>query len=164
MSGNRIFTVRLLGSGNMLLVHPVEECGMRFLPCVYGYATTVRRAQGADLDLGCVYFDQPMVAGRGYGYVGVSRFRSRSGCYLYGKLRRSDFLPVGPGCEGEVLERGYDSVSSSESDGAGLEYAFGASGDEAVDEASSDGEGADEEASAGGASCEEGVHLACDFA
>ena len=137
---------------------------MRCLPCVYGYATTVRRAQGADLDLGCVYFDQRMPAGRGYGYVGVSRFRSRSGCYLYGKVRRGDFLPVGPGREGEVLERGYDSVSSSESDGAGLEYAFGASGDEAVGEASSDGEGADEDASAGGASCEEGVQLACDFA
>ena len=33
--------------------------------------------------------------GRGYGYVGVSRFKRRTGVYLYGKLRRTDFLPVG---------------------------------------------------------------------
>ena len=45
LSGNRVFTVRLVGSGNMLLVHPLQESGMRFLPCVYGYTTTVRRAQ-----------------------------------------------------------------------------------------------------------------------
>ena len=36
-----------------------------------------------------------VVAGRGYGYVAVSRFRRRSGCYLYGRLRRADFLPIG---------------------------------------------------------------------
>ena len=48
----------------------------------------------------------------------------RSGCYLYGKLRRSDFLPVGEDQDDEVLERGYSSVSSGESDGPGLEYAF----------------------------------------
>ena len=56
--------------------------------------------------------------------VGVSRFKTRAGCFLYGKLRRSDFLPVGDELDEEVLERGYDSVSSDESDGAGLEYAF----------------------------------------
>ena len=56
--------------------------------------------------------------------VGVSRFKTRAGCYLYGKLRRSDFLPVGEELDEEVLEHGYDSVSSEESDGAGLEYAF----------------------------------------
>ena len=97
---------------------------MLFLPCCYGYATTIRRAQGADLDLGCIYFDQPMPAARGYGYVAVSRFKTRAGCFLYGKLRRTDFLPVGPEQEDEVLERGYESVSSDEDGGAGLEYAF----------------------------------------
>ena len=56
--------------------------------------------------------------------VGVSRFKTRAGCFLYGKLRRSDFLPVGDELDEEVLERGYDSVSSDDSDGAGLEYAF----------------------------------------
>ena len=50
-------------------------------------------------------------AGRGYGYVGASRFRERAGVYLYGKLRRTDFLPVGEEKEDEVLERGYLSVS-----------------------------------------------------
>ena len=63
-------------------------------------------------------------AARGYGYVAVSRFKSRAGCYLYGKLRRSDFLPVGKEKDDEALERGYDSVSSEDEEGRGLEYAF----------------------------------------
>ena len=67
---------------------------------------------------------QHRTAARGYGYVAASRFKKRSGCYLYGKLRRTDFLPVGPDLEEEVLERGYSSVSSGDSEGAGLEYAF----------------------------------------
>ena len=36
-----------------------------------------------------------LVTGRGYGYVAVSRFKRRAGVHLYGKLRRTDFLPVG---------------------------------------------------------------------
>ena len=110
----------------MVLVHPMKDAdGGQFLPCCYGYATTIRRAQGADMYHGCVYFNQKKrAAARGYGYVGVSRFKTRAGCFLYGKLRRSDFLPVGDELDEEVLERGYDSVSSEESDGAGLEYAF----------------------------------------
>ena len=55
--------------------------------------------------------------------MAVPRFRSRSGVYLYGRLRRTDFLPVGEESPGEVLERGYDSASTDEEDG-GLEYAF----------------------------------------
>ena len=43
---------------------------------------------------------------------------------LPGTLRTSDFLPVGPDLASEHLERGYESVSSGASDGAGLEYAF----------------------------------------
>ena len=43
---------------------------------------------------------------------------------MYGKLRRTNFLTVGPERENEVLERGYDSVSSDDEDGRGLEYAF----------------------------------------
>ena len=61
---------------------------------------------------------------RGYGYVAASRFKFRAGCYLFGKLRRTDFLPVGDEQEDEVLVRGYSSVSSGDSEGAGLEYAF----------------------------------------
>ena len=56
--------------------------------------------------------------------MAVSRFKFQGGCYLYGKLRRSDFLPVGHEKDEEVLERGYSYVSSDDSDGAGLEYAF----------------------------------------
>ena len=80
LSGNAVFTVRLLETGNTVLVHPMEEAGERFLPCCYGYATTIRRVQGASLHVGCLYFDQKYHhAGRGYGYVGVSRFRTRKG-------------------------------------------------------------------------------------
>ena len=79
------------------------------------YATTVRRAQGASLDIGCVYFDQKNHhAGRGYGYVAVSRFKTRAGVHVYGKLRRTDFLPVGDEQDDEVLERGWSSANTSE--------------------------------------------------
>ena len=105
--------VRLLSSGNQALDHTVEEKGQRFLPLTYGYATTVRRAQGASLDMGCIYFDQKRrAAGRGYGYVAVSRFKSKEGCFLYGKLRQTDFLPVGEGTEAEITERGVLSESA----------------------------------------------------
>ena len=126
LQGNAVFTARLLSSGNMVLVHPMEERGEVFLPCCYGYATTIRRAQGADLSLGCIYMDHKFPAGRGYGYVACSRFKTRAGCFLYGKLRRTDFLPVGEVQKDEVLERGYYSVSSDDDDGRGLEYAFAA--------------------------------------
>ena len=100
------------------------EDGAIFLPCCYGNATTIRRAQGADLVAGCLYCNGKKPAAKGYGYVGCSRFKSRGGCYLYGKLRRSDFLPVGEEQEDEVLERGYYSLSSDDDEGRGLEYAF----------------------------------------
>ena len=124
LNGNGYFIAQLVGRGNYVLVHPMEEGGCRFLPCCYGYATTIRRAQGASLSMGCIYFDQKYrVAGRGYGYVATSRFRSREGCYLYGHLRRTDFLPVGGESSEEVLQRGYDSLSDDDEDGRGLEYA-----------------------------------------
>ena len=95
-----------------------------------GYATTIRRAQGATLQLGCMYVDQRFHhAERGYGYVGLSRFKSRAGVYLWGKLRRTDFLPVGPEQEEGVWEWGYYSADSDEEDGPGLEYAWMEDGD-----------------------------------
>ena len=122
LKGDEVFIVRLVSTGNLVLVHPVEDNGRRFLPMTYGYATTVRRAQGASLDLGCIYFDQKKrAAGRGYGYVAVSRFKSREGCFLYGKLRQTDFLPVGEGIESEILERGVLS-ETSDSDEQGIEF------------------------------------------
>ena len=123
LHGNEVFVAQLLESGNMVLVHPMEENGIKFLPCCYGYATTIRRAKGASLDQGCVYFDQKKrPAGRGYAYVAVSRFRTQGGCHLYGKLRRSDFLPVGEEQSDEHLERGYESLNSSDSEYDGQHY------------------------------------------
>ena len=43
---------------------------------------------------------------------------------MYGKLRRSDFLPAGEEKPDEVLERGYYSLDSEDDEGCGLEYAF----------------------------------------
>ena len=71
-----------------------------------------------------IHFDQKKRrAGRGYGYVGVSRFKRRSGCNLFGKLRVTDFLPVGDEKEEEVRIRGKDSDSTHSSE-EGLEYAY----------------------------------------
>ena len=126
LRGNAVFTAKLHGTGNMVLVHPIEENGELFLPCCYGYATTIRRAQGASLDQGCIWFDNKKYpAGRGYGYVAVSRFRKRSGCYVFGKIRRSDFLPVGEDQDDEILERGYESKDSDDDGGTGMEYMGG---------------------------------------
>ena len=58
LDGNAVFTVKLHGTGNLVLVYPMEEDGSIFLPCCYGYATTIRRAQGASLDQGCIWFNQ----------------------------------------------------------------------------------------------------------
>ena len=44
--------------GHVLLVHPVRIDGVTFLPCAYGYATTIRKAQGSTLDGVCLWFDQ----------------------------------------------------------------------------------------------------------
>lgn len=126
LNGNGFFIAKLLGCGNYVLAQPMEEQGARFLPCWYGYAATIRRAQSASLPMGCIYFGQKyLCAGRGYGYVAASRFRTRGGCFLYGHLRRTDFLPVGgEGNPEEVLERGYDSLSDDDDEDArGLGYA-----------------------------------------
>jgi hypothetical protein len=115
-----MFNFEFNGTSQLVLVHPMEEHGITFLPCCYGYATTIRRAQGASLDNGCVYFENKRHhAGRGYAYVAISRFRTRAGCHLYGKLRLSDFLPVGVDRDDEVWERGDSSqTSGSEYEGA----------------------------------------------
>ena len=91
-----IFLVRLI-SGNLVLVHPIVTNDEVHLPCAYGYATTIRRAQGSSLDAGALYFDHCYPLERGYAYVGASRFRTKEGLYHYGPIRRSDWLPVGAG-------------------------------------------------------------------
>jgi hypothetical protein len=62
----------------------------------------------------------------------VSRFKTRAGCFLYGKLRQTDFLPVGDEKEGEVLERGVESETSDE-DEKGMEHAFQGGGSDVFD-------------------------------
>ena len=46
------------------------------------------------MDLGALYFDHTYPPDCGYGYVAASRFRSAAGIYLYGRIRRTDFLPA----------------------------------------------------------------------
>ena len=95
-----VFSLRLM-SGTMVLVHPVKYNGEVFLPCVYGYACTVRRTQGLSLHHGALFLDGRVYPRpRGHAYVAVSRFRSSDGVFHYGPLRRSDWLPTDP-CEGE---------------------------------------------------------------
>ena len=69
-TGVSVFTAKL-STGALVLVHPIRAKGQTFLPCSYGYATTIRRAQGSSLDLGALYFDHKFPADRGYGYVGA---------------------------------------------------------------------------------------------
>ena len=84
-----------LATGTMVLVRPIVQKKRLFLPCTYGYATTIRRAQGATLTHGCIWFNHCYPPERGYGYVAASRFRAKSGIYLYGAIRATDWLPVG---------------------------------------------------------------------
>ena len=58
LRGNAVFIVKLHGAGNLVLVDPMEEDGAMVLPCCYGYATTIRRAQGASLEQGYIWFNQ----------------------------------------------------------------------------------------------------------
>ena len=113
-----MFTVKL-STGGMVLVHPIRVGKQVFLPCCYGYATTIRRAQGSSLYLGALWFDHCFPPERGYGYVGASRFRSRDGLFLYGRIRRSDWTPVGPQKDHWALRRGCDSMSSESDNESG---------------------------------------------
>ena len=64
---------------------------------------------------GALYFDHCYPAERGYGYVGASRFRSSEGLWLFGKIRRTDWLPVKFGqTEKDQETRSALSVSSEE--------------------------------------------------
>ncbi|CAE7285846.1 Usp17le [Symbiodinium sp. KB8] len=83
-----------------VLVYPIMVRGQKYLPATYGYATTMRRAQGATLDDVALHFDRKM-PDRGYAYVGVSRVKTRSNVFLLGKIRRTDWLPVGGPMDGE---------------------------------------------------------------
>ncbi|CAJ1358990.1 unnamed protein product, partial [Effrenium voratum] len=88
-----VFLMRLAG-GSLLLVHPMHDKGGPFMPCVYGYALTIRRAQGSTLDCAILRFDKKR-PDRGYAYVAASRVRSADRLILMGPVRRTDWLPVG---------------------------------------------------------------------
>ena len=49
-----VFALKLV-TGQVVLVHPIVEGGVACMPCVYAYATTIRRAQGTTVD-GVVLF------------------------------------------------------------------------------------------------------------
>ena len=103
----------------MVLVHPIRVGRQVFLPCCYGYATTIRRSQGSSLHLGALWFDHCFPPERGYGYVGASRFRSRDGLFLYGRIRRSDWTPVATPKDHWALRRGCDSISTQSDNDSG---------------------------------------------
>ena len=111
-----VFTVQL-STGVMVLVHPIWNNKRCFLPCTYGYATTIRRAQGATYHHGCIWFDHVYPPERGYGYVATSRFKSKKGIYLFGKIRRTDWRPVRAKAEehSDQEKRGEESKSDYDS-------------------------------------------------
>ena len=90
-----IFVVKTL-EGVLLLIHRVQQQRLKFLPVTYAYATTMRRAQGATLELVALWFDRRR-PDSGYAYVGASRARTRTDVCRLGRLRRSDWRPVGGG-------------------------------------------------------------------
>ena len=119
--GNSPAFVLKLTTGVYLLVHPVKADGQVFLPCAYGWAMTIRRAQGSNfLDLVILRFDRRL-ADRGYAYVGCSRARRREDVYHMGSIRRTDWRPVGGNTDeeqGEVsaLSRASDSEGDRSSE------------------------------------------------
>lgn len=118
-------------------MHSVTIGKKRFVPLCYGYAMTMRRAQGSTLDLVGLWFDHCHPADRGYAYVGASRVRTAAGLYLVGKIRRTDWLPVGGCADSEQLRRGYESATTDEDSSA-------ASEDQGASESSSEDPGESE--------------------
>ena len=103
--------------GVPILVHPISSQGRKFLPVAYGWATTIRRAQGATLDKVGLWFDRRL-PDRGYAYVGVSRAKRRADVFLMGRVRRSDWRAVkGEGSDEQNEVSGLsESTHSSEPD------------------------------------------------
>ena len=123
-----MFTMRLT-HGAMVVVHPIRVDDKCFLPCVYGYAMTTRKAQGSSMDFAVLYFDLFRPASRGFAYVGSSRVRSHTGLFYFGKVRRSDWLPVGGTMADQQVTRGSDSEDTAESDRAPSESDYEESSD-----------------------------------
>ena len=71
-------------------------------------------ARRHSLTNGCIFFDHAYPPERGYGYVAVSRFKTQAGVFHYGRLRRTDWLPIGDGAAAEQLQRSADSDISDD--------------------------------------------------
>ncbi|CAE7311476.1 abfB, partial [Symbiodinium sp. CCMP2456] len=96
-----------------ILVYPITVKGHKYLPVAYGYATTMRRAQGATLEAVGLLFDR-RVPDRGYAYVGTSRAKARTMVFHLGRLRQTDWLPVGGNPDEEHTSLSVFSESSAE--------------------------------------------------
>ena len=110
MLGDNVFIVKT-EAGVLLLVHSIWQKGHCFLPVTYAYATTIRRAQGATLQLVGSRFDRRL-ADEGYTYLAVSRARHRVDVFLVGSIRRTDWRPVGGDERGAEHQQGSLSVMS----------------------------------------------------
>ena len=145
-------------TGVRLLVHPVayKDAGRAsFMPFCYGYAMTMRRAQGSTLELVGLQFDHSYPADRGYAYVGSSRVRKAEHLYLMGKARRTDWLPVGGGDAEEQLTRGADSADTSSNSDFGSEDRGSSASSDDEDRGASSMLGSDDMEEDRGASSEE---------
>ncbi len=77
---------------------------------------TVRTAQGASLDGVVCYSEVSKLLERGFAYVALSRTRRSEGCFHFGRIRRTDWLPaVGDRAE-EHTERSVLAGLSAEED------------------------------------------------
>ena len=158
MLGSNVFVLKTM-AGVLLLVHPIWQKGHAFMPVTYAYATTVRRAQGATLQLVGIRFDRK-VADEGYAYVAASRAKTRADVYLVGSVRRTDWRPVGGDDRGQGCAT-LSACSMSDSEGPESEEPSTemSSDDPASEEEPSMAMDASEESSqqdAWGSSCEDG--------
>jgi hypothetical protein len=99
---------------------------------------TIRRAQGSTLDLVGLWFDHSYPADRGYAYVGASRVRMARDLYLVGKVKRTDWLPVGGNAAEEQLFRGSASQTTSSGSNQGSEDQGASSDEGSEDQGASD--------------------------
>ena len=110
-----VFTV-VLSHGTIVLVSPIHIDGQAYVPCSYGYAVTIRRAQGMSVRAAVLWFDHSYPADFGYAYVGASRACTAAGLYYAGRIRTSDWCPVGGDPDTMHTERGAESMSDPEGD------------------------------------------------
>ena len=112
---NRCTCVVETMEGVYLLVHAVADRKALFVPMTYGYAMTIRRAQGCTLEIVGLHFNRRR-AYRGYAYVGASRVKRKADVYMVDHVRRTDWLPVGGDIRGPDHEQEQPSALSADDD------------------------------------------------